>query len=82
MTAAGKASQYRRVQHEGATLRALGLIQKSTKADNNGRRCGKPIVSYRLRLIGILGFPRRTRWRDPFTAAIFRRERRQLGAAP
>jgi hypothetical protein len=43
---------------------------------------GKPIFSSRIRFIATLGFPRRRRWRDPFTADLFRLERRLIGGAP
>ena len=46
--------------------------------NNNGCRCGKPIASYRRRLIGTLGFPRRGR-RNPFSATVFGIVRRELG---
>jgi hypothetical protein len=46
--------------------------------DNYNRRYGKPIVSTRLRLIAVLGFRRRRRWRAPFCASVFALERRFL----
>jgi hypothetical protein len=51
------------------------------KGDNNAQYC-KPIFSSRIRLIAVLGFRRRRRWRPPFTATVFEIERRLLGMAP
>jgi hypothetical protein len=51
------------------------------QADNNAQY-SRPVFATRIRLITILGFPRRRRWRPPFTASIFQVERRLLGVAP
>ena len=45
------------------------------------RHGGKhPIVSNRIRLIGIFGFHRRRKWQQPFTTSVYRIERRELRA--
>jgi hypothetical protein len=49
--------------------------------NNNNRRYGRPIFSNRVRLIGILGFRRRRRWRGPFSSEVFKVVRRELSGA-
>jgi hypothetical protein len=69
-------------RNEPASNTKCSIEFQAPVIDTSNRQYPKPVLSYRLRLIGIRGFRRRRRWRDPFTAAIFRVERRELGVAP